>query len=263
MEDYHFEPCHESGFYYDYSDITSIEKPFNALKMSFYLQNKNNMSMPDNIYFDVEFLKENLDLVKNVKYITFGQCTRIDEKFYDYLETCNHFHVGFSTSNFGLNNGEMSFLQCCHPEYLPKRDLKLSNSVKSLLLEGIPVKIVADNLENLYLGCAEDLELNCGQLEQLIPYTVKKLYIGGFAYDKLSIKQIEEVTILVEMYDVFVLKDQFSDTIKRINIVINQWNVNSRTGYTLYVSESLKNTVFINHFDNVNYKIEWVSYDSQ
>ncbi len=73
MSEYNFEVCYNSTFH------DGAKNPFGALRMSDY--DPKYMMLPDNIYFDIEFNNDNIDLVRNAKYITFSNHTIIDSNF--------------------------------------------------------------------------------------------------------------------------------------------------------------------------------------
>jgi hypothetical protein len=239
---YEFTMCYESDFYYDYSTIDSIENPFNALKMSKY---DGHSELPNNIYFDVPFEKKYLDLIVNVKYVTFhGKITSVD--FYEYLRNCHHYHVGFNM------NKSISI-----PE------LVLSDHIESLLVADLHsrVPIVANNLRELYCGCEE----SCNFYRKTLPTSVKKLMLTGFVVEPILIDTIETLILVVGPENIYA--NYFSDKLKELILIVDSemwssmmnpdvlkmWKCKPK----LRVQSSLKNRVKIYNPDNVPYELEW------
>lgn len=128
----------------DFTYGHALNNTFGAPKLSEI--NLNN-PCPINIYFDVELTENNLKYVKDAKYVSFSKTTPINNLFYEYMKSCNNFHVGFCMFNL-----------------IDNQNLVLSESIKSLLIASVDAynkTIYTDHLDYLFLGTHETMMPSC------------------------------------------------------------------------------------------------------
>jgi hypothetical protein len=158
---------YESDFNYDMGNMDSIEYPYNGYRIS-KIYDSGNCS--ENVFFDVPFEKKYLDFLGDAKYVTFDVEIHPCKDFYAYLETCNHYHVGFDIRNSIKTN-----------------EIKLSDNIKSILIGDYysSIKINSNVLEKMYIGDYETNNLYPNDLMSNIPKTVKMLMINGYCMDPI------------------------------------------------------------------------------
>jgi hypothetical protein len=239
--EYPFQMCYEMSFYYEddyYGNpvITCIENPFGALKLSNYKSSE--MILPDNIYFDVEFNEDNINIIRNVKYITFHSNVKTNSAFYEYLKTCLHYHVGFKTTE-------------CNKKIL------LSDSIKSLLIcvWWFGTIIEGCNLQELCIGSSECVNYVYG-VGWNVPKTVKKILFVGYLPEKFIIDTIESI-IIVAVPRMWIDYSDLSNNLKELIIKIGPELFYDNNIQTINLHEKLRDKTKIINPDYDKIKINW------
>lgn len=153
----------------------------------------------DYLIFNSKSYNDNLLNYANKYECVYFNNRSFEEKFVDYLSTCNNTHVTFWVNIFNCPN-----------------EIKLSDAIESVTMVGIDYKVpmlISKNLKTLYLSGDE----SCGFKEfDLLPKTITELGLIDACYGVLNIDALPENIKTITIMDVRLTVKKVPSTVEKI-----------------------------------------------